>query len=243
MMTDFGSWRASQAETVAAIRIQPKPMKGSMLVCVPATVVMQLVDMFFGGSGEHGKADRDFSGAELRFLERFGEQCLSAIARAWQAIQPIVPVLAGVDPKLQSMSFGKDKDLVAVQPFTIKSGPLKGNVLHCVYTVAALRPIHALSEASDADQDAIVIDPVWRNRMSDAVLQVRLPLRSVFARPELPFSRLMTLQVGEVIPICLPTSIPITVAGRHFAMASVGEANGRAAIKIEKIQSGGPVYE
>jgi flagellar motor switch protein FliM len=242
VLTDFGSWRASQA-AAAAIRLQLKPVKGSMLVSVPAAFIMQLVDMFFGGSGEHAEPNRDFSGAEQRFLERFGEQSLAAIACAWQAIQPVVPMLVGVESNLQSMMFCKDKDLVVVQPFTIKSGPLKGNVLHTVYTVAALRPIAALSDACDADQDVIAVDPVWRSQMSDAVLQVRLPLRSVFARPELPFSKLLTLQVGEVIPICLPTSIPITVAGRHFAMASVGEANGRAAIKIEKIQSGGPVYE
>ena len=240
-LTDVGTWRASIDRPSAAIRIQLKPIKGTMLLCVPAGFVMQLVDLFYGGSGELTSAERDFSTAELRFLTRFGEQCLPALTDAWASILPIMPIVVGVDPSATFATFGKERDLIAVQSFTVGGGPLKGHCLSCVYSVAALRPITALCEESE--EDKIAIDPIWRNRMTDAVMQVRLPLRSVFARPELPLSQLLTLQVGAVIPICLPSSIPITVAGRHFAMASVGESNGRAAIKIEKIQSGGSVYE
>lgn len=240
-LTDLGTWRAGLTQPCAAIRIQLKPIKGSVLICVPAGFVMQLVDLFFGGSGDMPDGGRDFSAAEMRFLSRLGEQCLPAFADAWSSIQPVSPALVGVDPSIALTVFGKDRDLVAIQDFTASSGPLKGHCLTCVYSVAALRPITALAEVDEEERAAV--DPVWRNRMTGAMMQVRLPLRSVFARPELPLSQLLTLQVGAVIPICLPTSIPITVAGRHFAMASVGESNGRAAIRIEKIQSGGSVYE
>jgi hypothetical protein len=35
----------------------------------------------------------------------------------------------------------------------------------------------------------------------------------------------------------------VTVAGRLFAHASVGDSNGRTAIKIERIEEGSIVYE
>jgi flagellar motor switch protein FliM len=242
-LSDFGSWQAAEKPTNAAIRIQIKPIKGTVLLSVPTLFVMQLVDLFYGGSGQAVIEERDLSGAELRFLERFGEQCLGALAQSWAAIQPVSASLAGVDPSLASTSFCKGKDLVAVQSFTVRNGPLKGCSISCVYQVSALRTITALADADSFDEEVNVIDPIWRSRMTDAVLQVRLPLRSVFARPELPLSQLLTLQPGEVIPICLPTSVPITIAGRQFAMASIGESNGRVAVRIEKLQSGGPVYE
>ena len=240
-LSDLGTWRAGMEEPSAAVRFNLKPIKGTMLLTVPAGFVMQLVDLFFGGSGEINDKARDFSAAELRFLARMGEHCVPALADAWQSIQPIDPALAGVDSSLAVAAFGKDRDLIAVQAFKAATGPLKGHSLSCVYSVAALRPVSALCD--DEKEDQVAADPIWRNRMTDAVMQVRLPLRSVFARPEMPLSQLLTLEVGAVIPICLPTSIPITVAGRHFATASVGESNGRAAIRIEKIQSGGLVYE
>ena len=53
----------------------------------------------------------------------------------------------------------------------------------------------------------------------------------------------LTLQPGDIIPVCLPNLVPVTVAGRVFARGSVGESNGRTAIKIERIEEGSASYE
>ena len=50
--------------------------------------------------------------------------------------------------------------------------------------------------------------------------------------------RLLTLAVGDIIQVPMPRQIPVTIGGRLFAQGSVGEANGRTAIKIESIQQG-----
>ena len=75
------------------------------------------------------------------------------------------------------------------------------------------------------------IDPDARDRMIAALMQVCLPVRSVFVRPEMPIARLLALRPGDVIPISLPQHIPLTVAGRLFAHGTLGEADGRAAIR------------
>ena len=46
------------------------------------------------------------------------------------------------------------------------------------------------------------------------------------------------LAPGDFIPVCLPTRVPVTVAGRLLAHGTIGEANGRAAIKIDKLEHG-----
>jgi flagellar motor switch protein FliM len=38
-----------------------------------------------------------------------------------------------------------------------------------------------------------------------------------------------------VLPLILPSQIPLLVEGRVVAHGSIGEANGRAALRIEKI--------
>ena len=47
---------------------------------------------------------------------------------------------------------------------------------------------------------------------------------------------LLALRPGDVIPISLPQHIPLTVAGRLFAHGTLGEADGRAAIRISRIE-------
>jgi flagellar motor switch protein FliM len=36
----------------------------------------------------------------------------------------------------------------------------------------------------------------------------------------------------------MPRQVPVTVAGRKFALGSIGEANGNAAIMIDQIEKG-----
>ena len=74
--------------------------------------------------------------------------------------------------------------------------------------------------------------------MNKALRDVRLPVRSVLARPEISLVKLLSLEVGDIIPLTMPRHVPVTVAGRSFAVGSIGEANGNAAIMIEHIEKG-----
>jgi flagellar motor switch protein FliM len=241
-LKSFGEWRGEQDAFGALCRYQLPPIKGAMLMAIPPALIIQMVDLFYGGTGEVSSARAEFTAAESRYVTRFGEQCLPLIAAAWADIATLNPALASVETDIANARLGKDMDLVVVQPFGVKIGGGDTLNLSCVYPVAALRPIAALSNAP-LPEAAAHTDPIWRDRLSDAVLEVRLPMRSIFARPELPLGQLLSLKAGDVIPVCVPNHIPITVAGRLFAQGTVGESGGRAAIKIEKIEQGSLRYE
>lgn len=238
----FAAWRAEKDAFGALCRYQLAPIKGVMLMAVPPALIIRLVDLFYGGTGEVSSTRAEFTAAEARYAGRFAEQCLPLISAAWADIATLAPELCGIETDLSCAKLGKDVDLVVIQPFAVTIGGGEALVLDCVYPVAALRPIAALSDAP-ASESAGPADPVWRDRLSDAVLEVRLPMRSIFARPELPLAQLLSLKAGDVIPVCLPSHIPVTVAGRLFAQGTVGESGGRAAIKIEKIEQGQMRYE
>jgi flagellar motor switch protein FliM len=238
----FGTWRSEQAAFGALCRYHLPPIKGTMLMAIPPALIIQMVDLFYGGTGEVSSARREFTAAENRYITRFGEQCLPLLAAAWADIATLNPVLAGIETDIANAKLGKDIDLVVIQPFAVQIGGGAPVTLACVYPVSALRPIAALSDTPQPES-ATPADPVWRDRLTEAVHEVRLPMRSIFARPELPLGQLLALKAGDVIPVCLPNHIPITVAGRLFAHGTVGESGGRAAIKIEKIEQGTTRYE
>ena len=68
------------------------------------------------------------------------------------------------------------------------------------------------------------------------MLNVHLPVRSVIARPEISLETLFRLSPGDIIPIILPQTVPVIANGRVLARGSIGEANGRAAIRIEQLE-------
>jgi len=75
-----------------------------------------------------------------------------------------------------------------------------------------------------------------RERLGTAVGEIRIEARTVLARPELSLSELMQLQAGDIIPVSLSKHVPLIVAGRRIALGTVGEHDGRAALKIDKME-------
>ncbi len=232
-MMPFAQWRAEHAELIATCSFRLKPIKGNVLLAFDPAYVTQLVDLFYGGTGAAANTSGIVTAAEQRCLNRIGEGCVPIIDASWAEAVPVASAFTGSSPFA-----AKDNDLFVIQSFSITGG----SVAAMLYPLAALRPIAALSQSGDVATDHLV-DSAWQARMAATAMNIRLPLRTIFARPELPLARLLALKPGDVIPLALPHHIPVTVAGRLFAQASIGESKGRAAIRIEEIVEGSTCYE
>lgn len=233
LMTDVGTWQSGRSAQDALVRFQMSPMKGGMLLSVPAKLVIQLVDRFFGGDGIFTASNKDFSPAELRLLKRLGEACLPLLAAAWKDVLAIEPQLMAMEPDGRIPALGNPLEQIAVQPFAV-SGSDGHFEIQCVFQQSALRPVVGLKTVC-ATATADPVDEAWQLQIEEAVMQVRLPVRSVFARPEMSLTKLLSLKEGDLIPILMPRHVPVSIGERLFAHGSVGESNGRTAIKIETL--------
>lgn len=242
VITTFEEWRDRSGEPNAICRYRMAPLKGGMLLSVPQPYINQLVDRFYGGDGTVLAARLELSPAEERFFGRLGELIAPMLAAAWAEMISIDPAVAKLDHSGSVPTLVPGTRQVAVQRFTAESVEGRQVVIDLVYPLSLLRTVPQLVAAPESEE-APQVDPVWQSRLSDAVMQVRLPVRTVFARPELPLAQLLTLQPGDIIPVCLPNHVPVTIAGRIFARGSVGDSNGRTAIKIERIEEGSASYE
>ena len=218
----FGHWQAMRgADMQFQFRLQKKL---SVLIAVPLQMLLGLVDLFYGGSGGQADARDALTAAELRFADRMAGQFAAMLAAAWTGARP---VLGAVAMSSEAKPFCSPNEAVMVQNFP------SGNIA-CVYPLAALR-----AEAGPGKETAQAKpDAEWSARVNAAALSIRLPVRTIFARPEISVAKLIKLQPGDIIPLLLPQHVPITVSGRHFAQGNVGEASGRVAIKIENMQQG-----
>jgi flagellar motor switch protein FliM len=230
-------WRKPGGGMPGICLFRMSPVKGALAIVVPASLVHQLVDRFYGGIGDLGPERVNFSTSENRFLTRIAQQCSAALCTAWADIVTVEPLLLGVETDWADVALFGDQDPVAVQSFAVNGGSLAPTTISVIYPVDTLRALTQRPKRAEIEQPGPG-EMEWRDRLSEAVLNTRLPMRTIFARPELALTRLLTLQPGDIIPICLPQRIPVTVAGRLFAEATVGEASGRIAIQIEKFEQG-----
>jgi flagellar motor switch protein FliM len=232
----FGEWKAGLPPAVAVARFRERAIRGGLLLSVPPTLITVLVDLFYGGDGAVDPSAGSLGAAGRKLFDRFATTSGEALASGWAEAQTLSPSLIGTSHAAEDVALGKSGDVVAVQQFAFEDPAAGTGVIEIVYPLTALRGIPALT--GQVETVAEEADPAWKSRLSDAVMQARLPVRTVIARPTLALNRLLSLAPGDVIPVTLPARVPLTVAGRLLAHGTIGEANGRAAIMIDKLEQG-----
>lgn len=218
-------------------RFHVPALKGPLLISGSRTLVLKLVDIFYGGKGTLVGDREELTDAEERFAARLGRDMALQVAVAWRDKLPMEPTLDIVSADGSKLPLPRGGDDVVVQHFTLKGAPFDGLSILCAYPLAAMRGI-AAAELIVEPEEPDLQDPIWRSTLHKSVQNIRLPVRSVLARSDISLVKLMALEVGDIIPLTIPRHVPVTVAGRRFATGSIGEANGNAAIMIEHIEKG-----
>jgi flagellar motor switch protein FliM len=163
---------------------------------------------------------------------------IDILVELWAEVVPLAPTLASRETNAAYASLVRPDEAVVVQRFTVVPGAGRPTVISILYPLATLRPIEA--ELASKVHDDSEGDSEWRMRLSAALENVRLPVRSVLARPELSVAQLMALKPGDVIPVTLSPTVPLLVGQKHLAEGSIGEQDGRAALMIQQIGKGTP---
>lgn len=234
----FEEWCADQKEFASLSLYRLRPLKGGMMIALDAEFITSLVDAFYGGRGTAPAHKRtEFTASEDRMIGRFTEMLSAQLRDAWADVLQIEPVLASRETNPSYVTIAKPQDTVVIQRFTLVPAQGRPGTVTFLYPQATLRPIEQQLSAT-VRSEAAPIDGEWRQRLAWAVEDIRLPVRSVLARPELTMGQLMALKPGDVIPINLAAKVPLLVGSKRFAEGTIGEQEGRAALLIESVGKG-----
>jgi flagellar motor switch protein FliM len=232
----FDAWKAEQAEWVSLSLYSMKPLKGGILLAIEPEFVRRLVDIFYGGSGDSVRGPvREFSPSEESLLARFADGVAGALADVWQEVVPVRPMLRSRQVGVAHAAVATGAEAVAVSRFTVHLARGEPTTISIVQPLSSLRSVEARLAALSGEETSARGEE-WRERLVAAVGEVRIRARTVLARPELQLSELLQIRVGDVIPVSLPAQVPLLVEGRPIALGTIGEHDGRTALRIEKIQ-------
>ena len=232
----FAEWQAEQAEFTSLSLYGFRPMKGAILIKIDPEFVSRLVDAFYGGSGaQTPRRAREFTPTEESLLGRLCEALIGALAEAWTEIVPVRPQLRARETNATFAGLARADETVALARFTVAPWSGHNTVIEILYPVAGLRSIEP-ELAAKSNDEASAKSVEWRERLANSIGEIRIEARTVLARPELPLSELMQLQAGDIIPVSLSRHVPLIVAGRRIALGTVGEHDGRAALKIDRME-------
>lgn len=212
------------------------PLGGQALIVLEGAFILEMLDLFFGGTGAlPAVLPNEFTPAAEAIAARCAEGLCARLEPAWSPIAEIAfaPQRSETSPAMLAHLEGDEQ--VVVGRFLLSLSENRQTMIDIVYPVAALKPI-APSLGAKTKPKRGGGDPVWLGGLTRAVMNVKLPVRSVLAEPVIPLQQLMNLKAGDIIPISFGPEIPLLVADNKFARGAIGAANGRAAIRVNRIE-------
>ena len=236
----FADYRAERPEGLTGwlpltMKTGARTEDGLALAVLDGRFVLELLDLFFGGTG-HAPHDlpSEFTPAAEALIGRIGAAIADPLKAAWEPLAKIDFTPGRVEPNPALIANLESDDAMVVTRFGIAHGSHKPVFLDLVYPVAALKP-HAPSLNGKVLAKSAAPDPAWRNGLTRAAMTIRFPVRSVLAEPSITLARLMDLKPGDVIPISFGPDVPVMVGNDRLGLGTVGTSNGRAAIKLNSL--------
>jgi flagellar motor switch protein FliM len=232
---DFGEWTAEVPAFCSLSIYRLLPLKGQMLLRMDAAMISTLVDCFYGGIGNRPLPTRgEFTPTEDRLIARLADTITARMVETWTDILPLEQGLILRESAVGYAAAAQPGDQMILQRFIVSITRDQEWPIDLVFPLSALRVIEALT-GTNMPTDEEHRDPVWQARIARRMRDIRMPARTVLARPNLSLADLMELKVGDVIPVTIGRSLPLIVGNRIVAHGTIGEQDGRAAFQIEKL--------
>lgn len=232
---EFGAWsiEVPNSSSIGVYRLAP--LKGQVLLRLDAAMISTLVDCFYGGIGNRPLPSRgEFTPTEDRLIARIADAFMARLVECWSDMLPLDAGLIVRETGIGFASAAQPGEQMVLQRFMFSISREAGWPIDLLFPLASLRAVEPLM-GTKLPVDEERADPVWQARIASRMRDIRLPARTVLARPNLSLAELMQLKAGDVIPVTINRSLPLIVGDRIVAHGSIGDQDGRAAFQIEKL--------
>jgi flagellar motor switch protein FliM len=214
--------------------LQLKPLRGTALFVFDPKLVFLVIDNLFGSDGRyHFQIDgRDFTPTELRIIRRLVDVTLDSYGSAWKPVYPLEFEFVRSETHAKKANIVASEEMVIISTFNIEFGQLGGTLTACI-PYSMVEPIRGL--LSNPLRDDVEVDKRWVKQLSQQVQSADVELRAQILTMQSSIGRLLTLQVGDVLPVEIPQTIVATVNGVPVMECGYGTSNNHYALRVKRM--------
>lgn len=232
----FGDYVHSLYVPTSMNLVRVRPLRGTGLVVLDASLVFKLVDHFFGGAGRHAKIEgREFTPTEARVVQRVLESVFRDLQEAWSSVYGIELEHLGseVNPALANICGVKEFVVVSSFRIELEGG---GGEMHFTIPYSMIEPIRKfLDTNSQGDSDR---DLQWERDLWGHVLASSVDVNCTLVQRQMSLREIVALKAGDIIPVEMPNDYLVTANTTPVFAATLGESRGNLALSITGRLSG-----
>jgi flagellar motor switch protein FliM len=212
-------------------------LRGSALLVIESKLAYALVDSFFGGADRpYTKIDgKDFTPIELSIVRRVVELAINDMENAWASIEKIGCSFVRTEVNPQFVGIVPPTDVVIASTFDVELENATGTI-SIVIPYATIEPIkQKLSTGFQVESDQ-TDKKLWTAIIKEQLLDTDLDIKVNLGETEIKLKDLMTLKVGDVIPLDQDASgeFDIQVEGVKKFKGYYGIHHGTVAVQVTR---------
>ncbi len=210
-----------------------RPLRGTAVLSMDASLVFRMVDNFFGGTGREVKIEsREFTPTEQRVLQMVLNQAYVDIAQAWKKIYAIElePQRSEVDP--DNLTILAPSELIMITVFSVKFATGGGGEIQLALPFKMIEPIREILEVG-IRVDAEEIDESWGVAIREDIMDARVEFSCRMFQQAITLRDVVDLEAGDIVPVDMPETVVLKANGVPMFNTKIGVSNGNLALKID----------
>jgi flagellar motor switch protein FliM len=203
---------------LAILNVDPLP--GAGILQLPLGIAMAAIDRLLGGNGEGSQPARALTDIESVLMRELLARVLRELDYAFESLAKVSTSIVQLEFNPQFAQIAAPSDMVVVATFDVRIGAKEAPATLCL-PFTALQPVleQVAGHALFADRKGT--DPQESARAVTAGLsRVPVDVAVRFSPVALTSSEILSLRVGDVLPLRHPVSAPLSVCAADSTCAS-----------------------
>ncbi len=205
---------------------------GVGLLTLDSKLIFSIIDLYYGGNGQmRFKIEgREYTPVEMGLIRNLVNECIKCLLASWEVVIPIeIEVLnSEMNPKFASIV--DPIEMVVISPVYVRFENQEGRI-DIVMPYAMLEPIRDILEEGMRSLQGEG-DKRWNKTLRDEAQGIEVSLSAELAQVHMSMEDLLAMEVGDIIPIEMPTLVPVKVEAITVGHGRLGDFEGKKAVQL-----------
>ena len=209
----------------------------TVIVQISNAITYTMIDRLLGGKGEYRDTNRDFTEIEITIMNDVMRSFAGLLKEPWMTHIDLDPKLIGIETNSRVVQTIGHEDTVIIVALEVEINGVKSIISVCIPAInldeimQRFIPRYTGSKRkTDAAREA-----ERRDTIMSGINSTDLTIKAVLGEINLDLYEVLTLQVGDVIPLGknINTNITVKIGNRVWCDGKLGTYNNKKAIMIE----------
>lgn len=234
-MMKFGEYVQTLFLPTSLNMVRFRPLKGTALITLEASLVFILVENFFGGEGRFRTKieGREFTPTERRIIQKLLKMIFADYKEAWAPVMDAEFEYLDSEVNPSMANIVSPSEVLVVNKFHIDLDGGGGN-LHICFPYSMIEPIRELLDAG-VQSDKGDTDVRWNKALRDEVMDVNVDVGVKLLDITVSLRDILNFQVGDILNVDIPENLLVSIEDLPSYHGKLGRTKDKLAVKISEV--------